>query len=436
MYIKKLELHNYRIFENLELDFNNKCSVIVGINGSGKTTILEATSVAIGTIFLSLNGVNRYGLKKSDAHRKRFSVGSNIDVEAQYPISILASGSINDKDVTWERTLNSEKGSTTITGAKELTNISDNYQKQLQNGDTSLILPIIAYYGTGRLWDYHKEKSNNAFLTNTRTNGYINCLDGTANIKLMMNWFKKMTIQKYQRQEKGFDDLPELDTVYHAMEDCLASFTGYKNIKINYSLDINELEVSYEDNNNQCVHLPLSLFSDGFKEIISIVADIAYRMAVLNPQLLDEVLTKTDGVVLIDEIDLHLHPAWQQCILEELTKVFPRVQFIVTSHAPAVINSVKEESLIILKDMAPISPSSQTYGKDVNSVLREIMETNERPKKIVDLFNQFYKRLENRDFDGAEEILNILDELRSFHDPEIASCRTKLRLERIRGGKK
>ena len=83
--------------------------------------------------------------------------------------------------------------------------------------------------------------------------------------------------------------------------------------------------------------------SDGYKNTLSMVADIAYRMAVLNPWLLDRVLTETTGIVLIDEIDLHLHPQWQQRIIGDLRTIFPKVQFIVSTHAPLVINSVKRQ---------------------------------------------------------------------------------------------
>ena len=170
------------------------------------------------------------------------------------------------------------------------------------------------------------------------------------------------------------------------------------------------------------------------KGTIGLIADIAYRMAALNPQLLDQVLTKTDGVVLIDEIDLHLHPQWQKLILRDLTEIFPKVQFIVTTHAPAVINSAYSENLVILKDSQIMSAGSQVYGKDVKSVLTEIMGVDDRPNQVSQMFKAFYAALDDRDFDNAEYVLNQLDELREYHDAEVASCRVKLKMEKIRGG--
>lgn len=436
MFLRTLKLHNYRMFTNVELEFDSKYSVIIGVNGAGKTTILEAATIALGTLFQQLSGVNKYGFKRTDAHRKYFPAGSGTDVQPQYPIENYAQGIVNGQEIQWKRTLRSENGTTTFGEAKELTSISAEYQDRLQAGDDTLTLPVLAYYGTGRLWDYHREKQNDITQYNTRTNGYIDCMDGTANSKLMMNWFQKMTIQKYQRLENGLPESPELHAVYRAMEECLSDFTGYKDIKIQYNLDTIDLDVFYTDVDNRRIIIPLGMLSDGFKEIISVVADIAYRMAVLNPQLLDRVILETDGVVLIDEVDLHLHPAWQQKIMGALTKVFPKVQFIVTTHAPAVVSSVDRQHMILLKNGQIESAPSQTHGKDVNSVLEEIMGVDSRPPEFSELFSLFYNQLKNKQYDDAQITLDRLSEMREYHDPEIAQCHVKLKLERIRGGQK
>jgi predicted ATP-binding protein involved in virulence len=89
---------------------------------------------------------------------------------------------------------------------------------------------------------------------------------------------------------------------------------------------------------------------------------------------MDKVLTETEGIVLIDEIDLHLHPTWQKRILKDLMNIFPKVQFIVSTHAPEVINSAKSDSIVILKDNAVLSAADETYGKDANTIFREVME--------------------------------------------------------------
>jgi predicted ATP-binding protein involved in virulence len=427
MFLNSIVLHNFRRFEKLEVHFRNRLSVIVGGNGTGKSTILEAATIAAGTLTAAMDGLTNYGIKKDDAHCKYFDIGSVVDVQPQFPVEIFAEGTVNGKNINWARTLNSAKGRGSLANAKELTEIATEYQERMRSGDVSLKLPIISYYGTGRLWDQHREKKNDTFEKNTRSNGYIDSLDGAANDKLMMKWFQKMTIQQYQRNQS----LPEFTAVCKAMEQCFQSVTGYSDVKVQYNLDTKEIDVIYKDLKENYARIPMTQLSDGYRCTISLIADIAYRMAILNPQLLDHVLEETEGIVLIDEVDLHLHPSWQQRILKDLLSIFPKVQFIVTTHAPAVINSVDSDSLIILKDDEAITAPDETYGKDVNTILREIMEVSERPQDIKNLFGEFYELLDAEDYVEAEKKVNSLEKVLGNNDAEVNACRVRLELEQL-----
>ena len=400
MYLEKLKLHNFRCYEKLEIEFNRQLTVLVGKNGSGKTTVLEAIAIALGTWFVGFNIVNAKGInKRTDPLRKAYQIGATDDVQTQFPVEIEAWGKIKEsKDPTlhWKRELYTPTGTMTTKDAKEIVEYAAEYQKAISEGRTDIYLPIVAYYGTGRLWDYHRQKRIDVFKVSSRTNGYIDCLDGTANVKLMMDWFQIMTINKYQRQEENLESNPELDTVYLAMEKCLKNLSGYSDVKIRYNMGTQELDVYYSEQDKQRMRIPLNQLSDGYKGMISLVADIAYRMATLNPQLGTEVLIKGDGVVLIDEVDLHLHPAWQQKVIDNLMDIFPKVQFIVSTHAPAIISSVKTDTLRILSDKEVCLTDNQVYGKDVNSVMKEIMGVNDRPDQFVKLFEQFYRLLSEK----------------------------------------
>ena len=111
------------------------------------------------------------------------------------------------------------------------------------------------------------------------------------------------------------------------------------------------------------------------------VADIAHRMAVLNPQLGDAIL-ETPGIIVIDEVELHLHPGWRKRILKDLTSVFPNIQFIVSTYSPEVITSYKEANLILLKHEGSATQIESAYGKDVNTVFRSILLVRDRPTEI------------------------------------------------------
>lgn len=437
MYLEKLKLHNFRCYEKLEIDFNRQLTVLVGKNGSGKTTVLEAIAIALGTWFVGFNIVNAKGInKRTDPLRKAYKIGATDDVQTQFPVEIEAWGKIEeskDQILHWKRELYTPTGTMTTKDAKEIVEYAAEYQKAISEGRTDIYLPMVAYYGTGRLWDYHRQKRTDVFKVSSRTNGYIDCLDGTANVKLMMDWFQIMTINKYQRQEENLESNPELDTVYLAMEKCLTNLSGYSDVKIRYNMGTQELDVYYSEQDKQRMRIPLNQLSDGYKGMISLVADIAYRMATLNPQLGTEVLSKGDGVVLIDEVDLHLHPAWQQKVIDNLMNIFPKVQFIVSTHAPAIISSVKTDKLRILSNKEVCMTANQVYGKDVNSVMKEIMGVNDRPDQFVELFEKFYRLLSEKKYDEAGAVLDKLDEERGYHDPEIVKCRVKLKLERMRG---
>lgn len=167
----------------------------------------------------------------------------------------------------------------------------------------------------------------------------------------MLHWFEKKTIQSFRSQNQNLEEKDyTLDVVLDAIGKCYQRASGRENVRVQYNFDTKSLEVLFEDSFKKVMRMPFDQLSDGYKGAVSLIADIAYRMATLNPQLKDKVLSETHGVVLIDEVDLHLHPSWQKNIISDLTSIFPKVQFILTSHAASVISSVKKENLRILKD--------------------------------------------------------------------------------------
>lgn len=175
--------------------------------------------------------------------------------------------------------------------------------------------------------------------------------------------------------------IPELETVKDAMKRCYLSVdSSIKNVHFAFDVKSGELEVMiYRE--DQTEKFPVRMLSDGEKGIISLVADIAYRMALLNPDLLDRIL-ETPGVVLIDEIDLHLHPSWQKKIVQDLMCIFPNIQFVMTTHSPSILVNVPKENIWILDRYQICQPSGTTYGRTVGEVLQEVMDINVQPEFI------------------------------------------------------
>lgn len=437
MKLKNIKIRNYRCFKQANIDFDEHVTLIVGKNGAGKTAILDAIAVSASTFLLGINGGGSRSIVEDDARYEFHDLDGTIDPQHQFPVCIDSIGDCLDKkDVKWVRSLNSAKSKTTIKDARELTNIAKNVQNQIMNGDKLLVLPLISYYGTGRLYAQKKEKRNIKSLTEfKRQVGYVDCMAAESNEKLMLNWFQIQTLKSLQNQQKtGVVERPLLlKTVEKAICKSYERISGSKNAFLIFDLDTHRLVLEFETADGEHKKFAMDEMSDGYKNTLSMIGDIAYRMAVLNPVLGDQVLDGTPGIVLIDEVDLHLHPQWQQTILSDLHTIFPKVQFIVSSHAPAVINSVPREQIRILENGEIYMPAAQTYGRDANSILREVMKVSERPTDVVYRINAFYTCMDENDYEEADRILTEIEEIVGTNDPDIAAARTALDLEKVLG---
>ena len=437
MKLKKIKISNYRCFKEADISFDDHVTLIVGKNGAGKTAILDAVAVSISTFLLGIDGGVSRSILKDDARYEFHDLDGTIDPQHQFPVSIDSSGDcLDEHDLKWTRSLNSENGNTTIKGARKLTNIAKNVQNRIMTGDKSLVLPLISYYGTGRLYAQKKEKRNIKSLTEfKRQVGYVDCMAAESNEKLMLNWFQRQTLKSLQEQQRtGIIEKPLLlKTVEIAICKCFERISGSKNASIIFDLDTHRLVLEFETADGSSQKFAMDEMSDGYKNTLSMIGDIAYRMAVLNPMLGDKVLEKTPGIILIDEIDLHLHPQWQQTIISDLNTIFPNVQFIVTSHAPAVINSVAKEQIRILDNGEIYMPAVQTYGRDANSILREVMKVSERPTDITQRLSEFYTCMDNKKYEKADKVLSEIEDIVGTTDPDIAAARTSLDLEKLLG---
>ena len=437
MKLKNIKISNYRCFKETEIDFEDHITLVVGKNGAGKTAILDAVAVSVSTFLLGIDGGASRSILKDDARYEFHDLNGTIDPQHQFPVSIESIGDcLDQQDVKWIRSLNSESGKTTIKDASELTGIAKKAQNQIMTGDKSLVLPLISYYGTGRLYAQKKEKRNLKSLTEfKRQVGYVDCMAAESNEKLMLNWFQMQTLKSLQEQQKTgiLDRSLLLKTVEKAICRSFERISGAQNASLIFDLDTHRLVLEFESADGNVQKFAMDEMSDGYKNTLSMIGDIAYRMAVLNPTLGDQVLEKTPGVVLIDEIDLHLHPQWQQTILSDLHAIFPEVQLIVSSHAPAVINSVPREQIRILDQGEIYMPAAQTYGRDANSILREVMNVSERPADIKQRMDLFYAYMDENSYEEADKVLTEIEAIVGTTDPDIAAARTSLDLEKILG---
>ena len=193
---------------------------------------------------------------------------------------------------------------------------------------------------------------------------------------------------------------------------------------------MDDLDIEYIDSSFNVQRTALSQLSDGYRSTLCLIADIAYRMALLNPSL-DEDILETPGIVLVDEVDLHLHPVWQARILGDLRSIFPNIQFVVTTHAPAVISSVRSQQVRIIADgEKSLTPAIETYGSDAGRVLTSIMNAPERPVEIQAKFDAIYDLLDSGNYDADQKAIDDLAKLTGNDDTDLIGARTALSLEK------
>lgn len=384
MRLKRLKLNNFRRFRDFEIDFHEQLTVIVARNGLGKTSVLDAITVVLGTFVGAFDFGKATHLERSDATYLR--TPDNPYGRQQYPITVYAE--FDDPSMKVCRQLTGPKNKTTIKDAIEITS----YGKKLQQSvrDINLeALPVVAYYGTGRLWKAHKNKERKRVLSESRTMGYEDCLSSISSFTQLQQWMTKASfalLQQFmaERTRKVFHN-PYPDKIHIATEiaviqkavNQMLSEAGWNEFEHSFYHD--ELTMFHDDHGI----LPVSLLSDGVRAMVSLVADLAFRCVKLNGFLGDQVLNETKGIVLIDEVDLHLHPSWQQTVLPNLLKIFPSIQFIVTTHSPQVLTTVKPEcirGLLLDKNLTVVKHDFDfSDGAETQVLLGDILGVETRP---------------------------------------------------------
>jgi ABC-type cobalamin/Fe3+-siderophores transport system ATPase subunit len=172
------------------------------------------------------------------------------------------------------------------------------------------------------------------------------------------------------------------------------------------------------------ITLDVSQLSDGERGVLGMVLDLARRLSQANPSL-DDPLRDAEAIILIDELDLHLHPSWQRQIVHKLIEVFPKCQFIATTHSPQIIGEVEHDRIQIMAEGQVYAPP-RSFGVDSSRVLEEIMESDPRAQEVKDLLLQFSQEVGKQRFGSARELLSKLEERLGENDPDVTRARTLL----------
>ncbi|HEX5753042.1 MAG TPA: AAA family ATPase [Archangium sp.] len=427
MRIDRLYVRNFKGFEERTFTFprsldapadgNGSFHVIIGQNGRGKTSALDALAVAVGSWFLGVRGEDSRHIRLDDVRVRVIEFRETQRIEKQLPVVVEATGRVQGKDYTWKREFAGKR--TTWVNAKNIKTSAEIAVEKMQRGE-EVTLPLISYYGTGRLWLEPKDVRAEAEALKaghtpqevpaqeteedlaesfaSRLAGYRFSIDPRCSPRDLLRWLKfEQQIANVERRESI-----QFRVVKQAIQDAVE---GCRRIEYHPRLGL-LLDIEGQP------RLPFGALSDGQRNVIAMVGDLAFKAAQLNPHLDEKVLLKTPGIVLIDEIDLHLHPRWQRHVMDDLRRLFPEVQFIATTHSPFIVQTAREGELIPLD----VQPVAETENLGLEEIARGLMrverpEVSPRYRQMVDVAKNYLTLLDEAEKAPAEKLRDYVERL-------------------------
>lgn len=415
MLLKNLHIMNFKMFEDLNLQFKPGFNLILGDNGVGKTSVLEAATVAVSGFLTGMEDIHTRNIYKADIHYD-ILVNNNgtIDRLYGYPVEIESTISYAETDYTWNRTKTSSR---TMISPKDILKVS----RDLINSTEYKILPLISYQSASRHWISAKKDANEKKreqLHNRRC-GYLGCLDRTANLNVVNNWCEQMEWSSVRMNDiaENYEQFGKIVSRFMSiMNDGLISKVVYQP---------NAGKLLYSENGK---FKDIDCLSAGYQSLLNLILDLAYRVAILNPDE-GENISKVEGIVFIDEIDSNLHPKWQWRVIDALTEIFPNIQFIAATHSPIIVSSCKDANIINLDENGNVRYITDSYAFSVNDILRDMLGYHMRPAKVENLIEEFEKRMDREEYDDAKKALDQLIVILGEKHPQSIALKSEYEIE-------
>ena len=415
MKLKSVEIENYRAIEQLKLRLDPQLTVFHGANGYGKTSVLSAIAVGLGAISKLLSDVSDLDFCEED---QREGAGaprvSPTDMDGN----------------SWERQ-GGRQADDRMVEQRSLA-LVDFLDRQFKRpGADEADLPIAAFYSTDRIVSGLSKVPDDPKVRFPRFTALKGALDARTDFGGLFTWFyfKEDEELRVQKERRDFDyQLNDVSAVRQVISSMLPEVSDPRT-----ELDPPRFVVSRKSDQGRVEKLSLDQLSGGYRIVLALAADLARRMAQGNPHL-DNPL-ESEVIVLIDEIELHLHPSWQQRILGDLRRTFPNAQFIVSTHSPQVLTTVEPQHIVELyRDGDRIvagAPGGATYGAEAGDVLSVVMGVDERPpeNRFTKALDQ-YRRLIREERWESKEALALRESLESMSPYDSALDRADLEIKR------
>jgi len=390
MRIKKLEMKNFRGFEELTVQFPEKGSaVFVGVNGAGKSSMLEAILLLL-FVQIESRGTRDKKIEFEEGDLRRGALYIENELELSFEgidyKSKMTRGSDNDnlKGISFNHYKNNLR--------KTL------IEKTAFNSKVDS--PFFTYYPTSRLVEDEPSLKIKDISRLNQLDAILQYLPRLIDFNDFFEWFRNTEDleNEIRLQEDNNHRNRGLEVIRKAIKIFLPNVSNFR-IKRKGVL---EFIIEKEGDN-----LVLGNLSHGEKAMFAMIGDIARRLSIANPSL--ENPLKGEGIILIDEIELHLHPKWQRTIVPRLEKTFPNIQFILTTHSPQVLSSMKRENVFVLENFK-LKKSPNTFWRDSNSILENVFKTEERQLDGVEAIKKLYDLIHKEKKEEASKMLEELED--------------------------
>jgi predicted ATP-binding protein involved in virulence len=432
MKVKRLTMKSFRGVGDLTLDFpTDEPIVFIGINGVGKSSILDCLAILLSHLTGLIQDPILYEGSsiepdRADERKEIRRYFNELDItnghkEAHNEIKI----SLDSQEVTWSLTearngIKPDK----LSQLKDLHIISIRKKKEWEIKPDEANLPLPVYYHVNREFCDDIPQETLTPHSFRQLEAYDQALTGARiSFKSFLKWFKDL---EDVENELRRDDPDHRDRQLKAIRQAISSLLpGFSNLRVRRS----PLRMTVTKQEQELI---INQLSDGEKGLLAMVGDLARRLAIANPSLPDPL--QGSGVVLIDEIELHLHPKWQREIIPALTRTFPNCQFIVTTHSPQVLSQVKPDSIYILEktDAGIIAKHPESsYGRDSNRILEDLMDVPERPQRIKDEISQLFRLIDQGDIEGAKQLRQQIENKIGHDEPEFVRADVLIRRKEI-----
>jgi predicted ATP-binding protein involved in virulence len=362
---------------SLRIEPDKNILILLGDNGFGKTTLLDAMATAMAPYSAQFPGIPDFQLSDFDVHIDRHGRRSNyLTVDSKF---------VDGDSILSSKRYRKGTANTPKANYEDLKRLAIANKESIIAGEQDVELPVFAYYGTGRGKFHVPERKRGFQQAFERWDCYKSAICPDTDFKRFFEWFDMMEDEERRERDRqrNFDyKSPILECVRKALSEMIDS---YRNPRImtrplRFVMDRVEPDGSSHE-------LRIEQLSEGYKIVIAMVADLAARMAEANPSMSNPL--EANGIVLIDEVDLHLHPKWQRTILQDLHNVFRNVQFIVSTHSPIiVIGAANIAQIINLND----------DNDSASEIITPISDSNVGQVLLSDLFG--LKSLQSPEWDS------------------------------------